>query len=114
MTKTLLRAVASAALALTLVGCAVDGSYPEGGSLAYDYDYGPWDGSYGYWGPGFYDGGYHHQWDDWHDGHFAPHAGPAFGHPMPGGMRVAGLHAGGFGGGFHGGGFHGGGGHGRG
>ena len=80
MTRKLLHAVAGAALALTLVSCANDGPYADGGSLAYDYGYGgPWDGSYGgYWGPGFYDGGGHyHEWhgshggEGWHGGHLA-------------------------------------------
>ena len=87
MTRTLLHAVGGAVLALTLVGCANAGPYPDNGSLSYDYGYGPSDGFYGdywdpgvgvFWAPGFHDRGVHHDesrgWhggDGWHGGHLA-------------------------------------------
>jgi hypothetical protein len=121
MSRRVLRAAAAALLALMVAGCANEGPYWDGGSLAYDYGYSPFEGYYGgYWGPGYYEGGvYHRDWhawhagNDWHGPHFAPHA---FGGVPHGGERLgfAGMHGGSFGG-FHGGGFHGGGfgGHGR-
>jgi hypothetical protein len=86
-----------------LSACATE---PDYGGTAYAYDdygyapvYGTLDFGFGGWG------GWHHGWDDGHDGHFA---GGHFGH----GFAHSGFHGvGGHGGGAH---FAGGGGHGRG
>lgn len=113
MSKRVLKFAAAAVLALMVAGCANEGPYWDGGSLAYDYGYSPFDGFYGgYGGPGYYEGGVYHRAQDADDGLHGQHVVPhPFGGVPNGGTRLSfgGFHGGGFGG-FHGGGggFHGG------